>query len=126
IADTPQEEAYGREALIRYFHDALIAAFPSDAKTVPPTYKYFVGIVETLRNMRPESLTSKSVLVGPTQKSIDELKQIEASGISEVLVYFNYGQKPDAMVREQMPSLMTDIAPDFDTARKRLNQAAAP
>ncbi len=125
IADSAQEEAYGREALIRYFHDALIAAFPSDAKTVPPTYKYFVGIVETLRNMKPESLTNKSVLVGSTQKIIDDLKQIEASGISEVILYFNYGLKPDAMVREQMQRFMADIAPHFDTVRNRLKLVAA-
>jgi len=125
IADTPQEEAYGREALIRYFHDALIAAFPADAKTVPPTYKYFVNIVETLRNMKPESLTNKSVLVGSTQKIIDDLKQIEASGISEVILYFNYGLKPDAMVREQMQRFMTDIAPHFDAVRNRLKLVAA-
>src|SRR5262249_7947457 len=79
IADTPEEEAYGRAALIRYFHDALIAAFPSDARTVPPTYRYFVEIVDILRHMKPESLTAKSVLVGSKQKLIDELKQVEAA-----------------------------------------------
>ncbi len=77
IADTPAEEAYGRECLVRYFQDALIAAFPADAKTVPPTYAYFVQIVESLRAMRPEGLTSKSILVGSPQQIIDELKEIE-------------------------------------------------
>jgi alkanesulfonate monooxygenase SsuD/methylene tetrahydromethanopterin reductase-like flavin-dependent oxidoreductase (luciferase family) len=124
IADTPQEEQYGREALIRYFHDALIAAFPSDAKTVPPTYKYFVQIVDILKNMKPESLTSKSVLVGSSQKIIDDLKQVEASGIAEVILYFNYGQKPHAMVKEQMARFMSDIAPHFDTVRTRLKAVA--
>jgi len=124
IADTPQEEQYGREALIRYFHDALIAAFPSDAKTVPPTYKYFLQIVDILRNMKPESLTNKSVLVGSTQKIIDDLKQVEASGISEVILYFNYGQKPHAMVKDQMARFMSDIAPQFDTVKARLKAVA--
>src|SRR5579863_2784908 len=59
IADSKAEEDYGREALLRYFKDALIAAFPSDAKTVPPTLKYFLEIVEILRNMKAENLTSK-------------------------------------------------------------------
>lgn len=122
IADTPQEEAYGREALIRYFHDALLAAFPADAKTVPPTYKYFLQIVEILRDMKPENLTSKSVLVGSTQKIIDDLKQVEASGISEVILYFNYGMKPHAMVKEQMARFMADIAPHFEGAHKQIRE----
>ena len=54
IADTAEEEAYGRESLIRYFHDALISAFPADAKTVPPTYAYFVKIVEILRETKKD------------------------------------------------------------------------
>src|SRR5216683_1830495 len=120
IADTPAEEAYGRAALIRYFHDALIAAFPSDAKTVPPTYAYFVKIVEILRDMKPENLTAKSVLVGSPQKIIDDLKSVEATGISEVILYFNYGLKPHGMVKEQMQRFMTDIAPAFDGAHKRI------
>jgi alkanesulfonate monooxygenase SsuD/methylene tetrahydromethanopterin reductase-like flavin-dependent oxidoreductase (luciferase family) len=119
IADTPAEEEYGRASLIRYFHDALISAFPSDAKTVPPTYAYFVKIVEILRDMKPENLTAKSVLVGSPQKIIDDLKTVEASGISEVILYFNYGLKPHAMVKEQMQRFMTDIAPAFAGTQRR-------
>jgi alkanesulfonate monooxygenase SsuD/methylene tetrahydromethanopterin reductase-like flavin-dependent oxidoreductase (luciferase family) len=116
IADTPAEEAYGREALIRYFHDALIAAFPADPAKTPPTYRYFLQIVEILKNMKAESLTAKSVLVGSTQQIIDDLKAVEASGISEVILYFNYGLKPHAMVKQQMARFMADIAPHFEAA----------
>jgi alkanesulfonate monooxygenase SsuD/methylene tetrahydromethanopterin reductase-like flavin-dependent oxidoreductase (luciferase family) len=123
IADNPAEEAYGRESLIRYFHDALIAAFPADAKTVPPTYAYFVKIVEILRDMKPENLTAKSVLVGSPRKIIDDLKTVEASGISEVILYFNYGLKPHNMVKEQMQRFMTDIAPAFEGAHRRITGA---
>jgi alkanesulfonate monooxygenase SsuD/methylene tetrahydromethanopterin reductase-like flavin-dependent oxidoreductase (luciferase family) len=113
IADTKQEEDYGREALIRYFKDALIAAFPSDAKTVPPTLKYFLEIVDILKGMKAESLTSKSILTGSPQKIIDELKQVEKAGISEVILYFNYGLKPNAMVLEQMDRFAAEIMPHF-------------
>jgi alkanesulfonate monooxygenase SsuD/methylene tetrahydromethanopterin reductase-like flavin-dependent oxidoreductase (luciferase family) len=123
IADTPEEEAFGRESLIRYFHDALIAAFPADAKTVPPTYAYFVKIVELLRDMKAESLTAKSILVGSPQKIIDDLKTVEAAGIGEVILYFNYGLKPHQMVKDQMQRFMRDIAPAFDGAHRRLGTA---
>jgi alkanesulfonate monooxygenase SsuD/methylene tetrahydromethanopterin reductase-like flavin-dependent oxidoreductase (luciferase family) len=113
IADTPQEEAYGREALVRYFKDALIAAFPGDPATAPPTYRYFVQIVELLRAMKPESLTSKSILVGPKEKIVADLKEVEAAGVGEVILYFNYGLKPHAMVKEQMQRFAEEIAPAF-------------
>lgn len=113
IADDAREEAYGREALIRYFKDALIAAFPSNAKTVPPSLAYFLEIVRLINEMRAEDLTSKSVLVGSPAKIIDDLKTVEASGISEVILYFNYGMKPNDMVKDQMRRFMRDIASAF-------------
>ncbi len=123
IADTPEEEAYGRESLIRYFHDALLAAFPSDPKKMPPSMHYFMEIVEILRNMKPETLTDKSILVGSTQRIIDVLETVEEAGIAEVILYFNYGQKPDALVREQMARFMRDIAPAFEGAHRHLGTA---
>ncbi len=115
IADDAQEERYGREALIRYFKDALIAAFPADAKTVPPSLSYFIEIVRLLNEMRAEDLTAKSVLVGSPEKIIEDLRVVEASGISEVILYFNYGMKPHEMVKDQMQRFMRDIAPAFDS-----------
>jgi alkanesulfonate monooxygenase SsuD/methylene tetrahydromethanopterin reductase-like flavin-dependent oxidoreductase (luciferase family) len=114
IADDAQEEAYGREALIRYFKDALIAAFPADAKTVPPSLAYFIDIVRLLSEMKAEDLTAKSVLVGSPEKIINDLRTVEASGISEVILYFNYGMKPHDMVKDQMRRFMRDVAPAFD------------
>src|ERR1700691_310292 len=88
IADDAQEEAYGRESLLRYFKDALVAAFPADAKTVPPSLRYFLDIVKILNEMRAEDLTAKSVLVGSPEKIIADLREVEASGVSEIILYF--------------------------------------
>lgn len=120
ICDTPQDEEFGRAALIRYFHDALLAAFPADPAKTPPSYKYFIEIVDILKHMKPENLTSKSVLVGSPAKIIEDLKSVEASGISEVILYFNYGLKPHNMVKDQMQRFMEEIAPAFDGAHRRL------
>jgi alkanesulfonate monooxygenase SsuD/methylene tetrahydromethanopterin reductase-like flavin-dependent oxidoreductase (luciferase family) len=115
IASTPAEEQYGKEALVRYFQDALIAAFPSSSgEKVPPTYKYFVDIVNILRDMRPEKLTDKSILCGSPQHIVDTLKQVEKAGIAEVILYFNYGQMPHAEVKAQMDRFMREVAPHFD------------
>jgi alkanesulfonate monooxygenase SsuD/methylene tetrahydromethanopterin reductase-like flavin-dependent oxidoreductase (luciferase family) len=116
ICDSAEDEAYGRQALIRYFQDALLAAFPSDMAKTPPSYRYFIEIVDILKNLKPESLTAKSVLIGSPAKIIDDLKTVEASGISEVILYFNYGLKPHTMVKDQMQRFMSEIAPSFDGA----------
>jgi alkanesulfonate monooxygenase SsuD/methylene tetrahydromethanopterin reductase-like flavin-dependent oxidoreductase (luciferase family) len=118
IADNPAEEQDARERLVRYFQKSVLGAFPGDPKTAPPTLRYFVEIVERLKRMEPGALTSNSILVGRAQQIVDDLKRIEAAGISEVIVYFNYGQKPDAMVREQMHRFMEEIAPAFDGAHR--------
>ena len=90
------------------------SAFPSSSgEKVPPTYKYFVDIVNILRDMRPEKLTDKSILCGSPQHIIDTLKKVEAAGVAEVILYFNYGQKPHAQVKEQMDRFMRAIAPHF-------------
>jgi alkanesulfonate monooxygenase SsuD/methylene tetrahydromethanopterin reductase-like flavin-dependent oxidoreductase (luciferase family) len=113
IADDAQEESYGRESLLHYFKDALIGSFPSDAKTVPPSLAYFIDIVKILDNMKAEDLTAKSVLIGSPEKIIADLRGVEASGISEVILYFNYGMKPHDMVKDQMRRFARDIAPAF-------------
>ena len=63
--------------------------------------------------MRPEKLTDKSILCGSAQHIVDTLKQVEAAGIAEVILYFNYGQKPHALVKEQMERFMREVAPHF-------------
>src|SRR5258708_34009541 len=90
ICDNPADEAFGRQALIRYFQDALLAAFPSDPAKTPPSYRYFIEIVSILKSLKPESLTSKSVLIGSPAKYIEELKTIETPGNIDISPYFTY------------------------------------
>jgi alkanesulfonate monooxygenase SsuD/methylene tetrahydromethanopterin reductase-like flavin-dependent oxidoreductase (luciferase family) len=113
LADTPQQEDYGRESLLRYFQIALIGAFPSDPKSVPPTLRYFLDIVEILKNMKKEQLGSKSILVGNAKKITDELKEVEEAGIAEVILYFNYGLKPYSMVIDQMDQFAAQVMPNW-------------
>ena len=91
---------------------------------MPPTYKYFVDIVNILRDMRPEKLTDKSILCGSPQHIVDTLKQVEKAGIAEVILYFNYGQMPHAEVKAQMDRFMREVAPHFDSRRLSSSSAA--
>ena len=114
IAETPEEDDFGRAALVDYFRHPVLGALPSDPKKMPPTLHYFVEMVENLKKMDKGDLTDKSILVGSPQAIVDTLKGVEEAGIAEVILYFNVGRKPNEIVKEQMHRFMADIAPHFE------------
>jgi methanogenic corrinoid protein MtbC1 len=81
---------------------------------MPPTMHYFMKINEILRGMTQETLSDKSILIGPAATIIETLKQVEQDGIDEVILYFNVGRKPHALVTEQMHRFMEEVAPAFE------------
>ena len=110
FADTPAAEEAARARQIK---ECVIAAFPGDPETAPPSYRYFIGMVERLRNVRPEDLTENSVLLGSPAQITETLKKVETAGFDEVILYFNVGMKPHAQVKDEMARFMAEIAPAF-------------
>jgi alkanesulfonate monooxygenase SsuD/methylene tetrahydromethanopterin reductase-like flavin-dependent oxidoreductase (luciferase family) len=102
-----------RARQIRYYKECVIAAFPGDPKTAPPSYRYFVAMIERLRNVRPEDLTENSVLLGSPAQITETLKKVEAAGFDEVILYFNVGLKPHLQVKDEMARFMAEVAPAF-------------
>ena len=118
FADTKaQEDASARppDALLR---ECVIPALPGDPKTAPPSYRYFVDMVERLHKVKPEDLTENSVLLGSPARIIDTLKKVEAAGFSEVILYFNVGLKPHSQVKDEMARFMAEVAPAFASVPK--------
>jgi alkanesulfonate monooxygenase SsuD/methylene tetrahydromethanopterin reductase-like flavin-dependent oxidoreductase (luciferase family) len=113
FADTPAEEAAARARQIRYYKECVIAAFPGDPATAPPSYRYFVDIVDRLTKVRPEDLSANSVLLGTPAQVIDTLKKVEAAGFDEVILYGNVGLKPHQQVKDEMARFMAEVAPNF-------------
>jgi alkanesulfonate monooxygenase SsuD/methylene tetrahydromethanopterin reductase-like flavin-dependent oxidoreductase (luciferase family) len=113
FADTPAQEAAARARQVRYYKECVIAAFPGDPKTAPPSYRYFIDMVDRLQKVRPEDLTENSVLLGKPQQMIDTLKKVEAAGVAEVILYVNVGLKPHAQVKDEMARFMEEVAPAF-------------
>jgi hypothetical protein len=96
----------------------VIPAFPGDPKTAPPSYRYFIDMVERLQKVRPEDLTENSVLLGSAARMTEVLKKVEAAGFDEVILYFNVGLKPHNQVKDEMARFMTEVAPAFADADK--------
>ena len=101
----------------------MIPSFPGDPKTAPPSYRYFVDIVEKLHKVRPEDLTENSVLLGNSARITEILKKVEAAGIEEVILYFNVGLKPHTQVKEEMDRFMREVAPAFEGKHKQSRAA---
>ena len=68
-----------------------------------------MGAVEGGRHLRHEAM----------HLLLDQRVRL-AAGIAEVILYFNYGRKPHALVKEQMHRFMAQVAPAFDGAHRRL------
>lgn len=111
--DTPEQEAAQRARQIRYYKECVIPSFPSDPKTAPPSYRYFIEMVERLHKIKAEDLTENSVLLGNGARITEILKKVEAAGFSEVILYFNVGMKPHNQVKEEMDRFMREVAPNF-------------
>src|SRR5712672_920298 len=119
FADTKGAEEAARAPQIRYYKECVIAAFPGDPNTAPPSYRYFIAMVDRLRNVRPADLTENSVLLGSPAQITDTLKKVEAAGFSEVILYFNVGMKPHAQVKEEMDRFMREVAPAFEGKHRK-------
>jgi hypothetical protein len=76
-------------------------------------------INEILRGMTKETLSDKSILIGPAAAIIETLKRVEGDDIEEVILYFNVGRKPHALVKEQMQRFIEEVAPAFEGSHTR-------
>ncbi len=123
ICDRPEDEAAGRERLIDYLTLSGLRSTKTMGAKLPPTMEYYKKIGQALTDITTEDLGPHSILLGSPERIIDTLKQVEAIGIEEVMLYFNFGRLPDAMVREQMDRFMSDIAPAFEGTHRGLRAA---
>ncbi len=125
IGDAPEDEYFATDGLIDYFTMSGLRSRSAPAGKLPPTMAYYQKIREALADIKKEDLSTHSILVGSPQKIINRLKEVEALGVEEVMLYFNYARKPDSMVREQMDRFMADIAPAFDGSHVAVRAAQA-
>jgi alkanesulfonate monooxygenase SsuD/methylene tetrahydromethanopterin reductase-like flavin-dependent oxidoreductase (luciferase family) len=123
FADNKQQEDAQRARQIRYYKECVIPAFPGDPKTAPPSYRYFIDMVDRLQKVKPEDLTENSVLIGSPARITETLKKVEAAGFAEVILYFNVGLKPHMQVKQEMDRFMCEVAPHFEGLHRQRRAA---
>ncbi len=126
IGDGPGEDDVALDRMVNYISMAGLRKTMSQGGKgqLPASLAYFKQIGEKLNDPRKEDFDGKSLLFGSPQRIVDMLKGVEAIGIDEVILYFNFGNKPDTFVREQMHWFMADIAKAFGGARGETAKAA--
>ena len=119
IGEGPAQMQEARERMVSYISMAGLRKKMSQGGVgkLPPTMEYFKKIGERLNDPSGDQFDENSILFGSPAQIVDSLKKVEAIGIDEVILYFNFGNKPDAFVREQMQWFMSDIASHFGGAR---------
>jgi alkanesulfonate monooxygenase SsuD/methylene tetrahydromethanopterin reductase-like flavin-dependent oxidoreductase (luciferase family) len=125
FADTKAQEDAQRQRQIRYYRECVLPAFPGDPRTAPPSYHYFIDMVDRLQKVKPEDLTENSLLLGSADRITETLAKVEAAGFSEVILYVNVGLKPHTQVKEEMARFMSEVAPNFDGSHRLRSTAPA-
>ncbi len=125
MGGSAEDQADARARLIDYFTLSGLRSTKTMGAKLPPTMEYYKKIGQALTDITADDLGPHSILLGSPQRVIDTLKEVEAIGIEEVMLYFNFGRLPDAMVREQMDRFMSDIAPAFEGTHRGPRATAA-
>ena len=112
VAHTTEEADRARERLLYYLHN-VIPVLPNDRSQVPPHIAYFVDIVERLRSMKPSQLGDRSIVTGDTEHCIELLKKCEEGGISEIILYFNFGLLGHRDTLRAMERFAKEVMPHF-------------
>lgn len=122
IGGSTAEMAAAKQRMVDYISMAGLRKSMSQGGTgkLPPTMEYFKKIGEKLNDPSGDQFDENSILFGSPQRIVDSLKKAEAVGIDEVVLYFNFGNRHDAFVREQMHQFMDEIAPAFGQGRDQV------
>ena len=102
-----------KERLLKYFN-GILPAFPSDPASTPPHIRYFNDIVQRLQTMTPEDLGDKSIITGDPEHCLEVLKECKQAGISEVIMYFNFGGLDHGETIKSMDRVAKHLLPHFE------------
>ncbi|WP_026961418.1 LLM class flavin-dependent oxidoreductase [Alicyclobacillus herbarius] len=112
VTETKEETERTKQRMLKYFH-GLIPAFPSDPTKAPPNIRYFVDIVDRLNRLTTEDLSEQTIIVGDAEYCVEALKKVEAAGVEEVILYFDFGGLSHAETLKSMERFAKFVLPHF-------------
>ena len=63
--------------------------------------------------MQPHDLGERSIVTGDLEQCLATLKHVEAAGIEEVILYFNFGAYSHTNTRRMMERFAREVMPHF-------------
>jgi len=66
--------------------------------------------------MTPEGLGEHSIVTGSLEQCLKTLKSVEAAGIEEVILYFNFGGYAHSDTMWMMERFAKEVMPHFNNA----------
>ena len=78
LADDPAQQAAAQARQIRYYRQCAIAAFLGNPRTASLSCRYFIGMVEQVRQVHLQDLTGNAVLLGRPAQIITSARQLRA------------------------------------------------
>jgi alkanesulfonate monooxygenase SsuD/methylene tetrahydromethanopterin reductase-like flavin-dependent oxidoreductase (luciferase family) len=113
VTESAEETERTKQRMLKYF-TGLVPAFPEDPTKAPPSIRYFAEIVENLKSMTTEKLSDKSIIVGDAEYVTEKLKEIEATGLDEVILYFDFGGLSHLETMKAMERFSKNVMPHFN------------
>jgi hypothetical protein len=112
IGDNAAEVRAAQERLMFYLRGVAPASI--NEKTPPPPHlAYLAELLKRVTAMQPEDLGERSIVTGDVERCVEILKQVEAAGIEETIIYFNFGAYPHADTVRMMERFARDVMPHF-------------
>ncbi|HZR98515.1 MAG TPA: LLM class flavin-dependent oxidoreductase [Chloroflexota bacterium] len=115
VTDSAAETRAAQERLLFYLR-AVTPANLDPKANLPPNLAYMADIARRVQTMQPEHLGERSIVAGDAARCVEVFKQVEAAGIEEVVLYFNYGAYGHADTVRQMERFARDVLPHFSAA----------
>jgi alkanesulfonate monooxygenase SsuD/methylene tetrahydromethanopterin reductase-like flavin-dependent oxidoreductase (luciferase family) len=112
VTDSAAETRAAQERLMYYLR-AVTPANLAPQANLPPNLAFMADISRRVQTMQPEDLGERSIVAGDAAHCVEVLKRVEAAGIEEVVLYFNYGAYPHADTVRMMERFARDVLPHF-------------
>jgi alkanesulfonate monooxygenase SsuD/methylene tetrahydromethanopterin reductase-like flavin-dependent oxidoreductase (luciferase family) len=115
VADSAAETRAAQERLMYYLR-AVTPANLDPKANLPPNLAYMADIARRVQTMQPEDLGERSIVADDPARCVELFKQVEAAGVEEVVLYFNYGAYGHAETVRMMERFARDVMSHFAAA----------
>ncbi|WP_087974766.1 LLM class flavin-dependent oxidoreductase [Oceanobacillus rekensis] len=116
VTETAEETEATKKRMLQYF-EGLVPAFPEDISKAPENIRYFAEIVDRLKTLETNDLGEESIIVGEVDYVVEALKKVEASGIEEVIIYFDFGVISHEETLKSMERFSKHVMPHFEKSK---------